>query len=288
MKILPFKIPQSGEGAILLQTDRQPYFYDALHQHPEVQISCIIESTGTIFLGDYIGNFQPGDVFVIGSNIPHVFKNDSIYYEENTGREAYMLTVFLNLSSLGKDFLQLPESKGLDDFVRRSRKGIKVLGPAKSELMAMMKQIQSQEGLDLMITFLRIVRSITNAAESQSLSSHVVDFNVNESEGHRLNAVIRFTLDEYHRPISLEEVAAIANLSEPAFCRFFKKRTRKSYVNFLNEVRIGKACKLLLDKDLSISEICYRSGFNNISHFNRKFRAILGVTPSEYHKVHVI
>ena len=90
MKILPFKIPQSGDGAILLQTDNQPYFYDALHQHPEIQISCILQSSGTLFLGDYIDNFTPGDVFVIGSNIPHVFKNDPIYYAESSEVNAYM------------------------------------------------------------------------------------------------------------------------------------------------------------------------------------------------------
>nr|WKN35393.1 AraC family transcriptional regulator [Tunicatimonas sp. TK19036] len=288
MKILPFKIPQSGDGAILLQTDNQPYFYDALHQHPEIQISCILQSSGTLFLGDYIDNFTPGDVFVIGSNIPHVFKNDPIYYAENSEVNAYMLTVFLSPTALGKEFLKLPESAGLAEFIRMSKQGIKVHGTAREILVEMLTEIQSQDGLDRMITFLNIIRIIINAEESQTLSSHMIDFDVNEREGHRLNAVIRFTLNEYHRPITLEEVAEITNLSAPAFCRFFKKRTRKSYVSFLNELRIGKACKLLLDKDLSISEICYNAGFKNISHFNRKFRAILGVTPSEYRKSHLI
>ena len=288
MKILPFKIPQSGDGAILLQTDNQPYFYDALHQHPEIQISCILQSSGTLFLGDYIDNFTPGDVFVIGSNIPHVFKNDPIYYAESSEVNAYMLTVFLSPTALGKEFLKLPESAGLAEFIRMSKQGIKVHGTAREILVEMLTEIQSQDGLDRMITFLNIIRIIINAEESQTLSSHMIDFDVNEREGHRLNAVIRFTLNEYQRPITLEEVAEITNLSAPAFCRFFKKRTRKSYVSFLNELRIGKACKLLLDKDLSISEICYNAGFKNISHFNRKFRAILGVTPSEYRKSHLI
>jgi AraC-like DNA-binding protein len=283
MKILPFKLPKSANESFVVEHNVSLHMYNPLHQHPEMQVTLILKGTGTAFIGGYIGDFKPNDIFVIGSNVPHVFKNDEAYFAPDSKLETEVIYIFFDERSFGQEFYQLPEASELQTLLSRAGQGIKLEGEQTKTLIPLMKALVESRKLKKIITLLEVFHGLATAGSPQYLSAEVGDRNVDERDGKRLNDVIQFTMDQYHRHISLEEIADVANMTPSAFCRFFKQRTRKTYINFLNEIRVGKACKMLLNKDMSIVDICYKSGFTNLSHFNRKFKKQTGLTPSKYH-----
>ena len=288
MKALPFKIPRTEREAYLTQVDKQPYLYDALHQHPEIQITWMVKGTGRVLLGNYIGEFKPDELFIIGSNIPHVFKNDDEYYQELNHLEAHAITVFVDFQQFKQHFLTTSNMIDVHDFLLSTKHCLKLKTIKNTPLVKWMTDIDELKGLSKTIRVLEVVEWLSNQTTYETLISETIDYNVQEVDGKRLNEVIQFVMKEYQRPIQLTEVANIANMTTPSFCRFFKQRTRKSFIVFLNELRVNQACKLLLEKDVSVLEVALMAGFNNLSHFNRKFKAIAGVTPTDFRNRHKV
>ena len=284
MRVLPFKIPKAAESAFHIQVDDEPYFYDTLHQHPEFQLTLIEQSTGSFIHGDYLGSFAPGDVFVIGANVPHVFRCDERYYAQEQPGSARALTLFFDQRTFGTPFLELPEARALTEFMTIAQRGLKVNPWLAEQIAFMIRQLFEVQGMEKLILLLQILNRLASGEDYELLTSAGPVKGLKESEGKRLNDIFHFTMKEYTRPIKLEEVAAIAFMSPSAFCRYFKQHTRKTYLDFLNEYRIGQACRLLMETDMAVSEVCYESGFNNLSKFNRKFKAVTGVTPKAYAK----
>jgi AraC-like DNA-binding protein len=285
MKILPFKIPKTSQESFRLQEDHETHFYDYLHQHPEVQLTLILSSEGKVIVGDFIGTFKPGDIFLIGTNLPHVFRNDRKYYEDANVKEAHSLTVFFEWQAFGEKFLSLPELSNLHDFAKLSERGLLLQEPLKSRVAQLIKQMFKKTGMDRLIVLLKIMNILSGNKTMEPLASSGVYNEFDELDGKKLADIYRFTMNEYHRKITLEEVASIAHMTTNSFCRYFKKRTRKSYVDFLTEIRIGHARKLLQRDHLSISQISLEVGFNNLSNFNRKFREVCSITPTEFRKL---
>lgn len=281
MKIIPFKIPKTDKDSFVLQEDLGAHFYDKLHQHSEAQLTVLYKSEGTLIAGDYIGNFYPGDVYLMGFNLPHVFKNEEKYYQ-NEELTAYSTTVFFDLNSFGKDFLQLPEASGIKAFITALNNCYKVEGETAKLIRLKMKEIFQLDGFNRLLKLLEIINLLSKADEIKKLSNFKASRDYDASEGKRMNDILSFTIKESARKIMIEEVAQIANMTPEAFCRYFKVRTRKTYLNFLNEIRISNACKLLINKDLTIAEISANSGFTNISNFNRFFKKTKGITPSAF------
>ncbi|MDN5215244.1 AraC family transcriptional regulator [Fulvivirgaceae bacterium BMA12] len=285
MKIVKFKIPRETDAICLVQEDKQAYFYDTVHQHPELQITSIINGTGQLLVGDYIGGFKPGDVFIIGENQPHVFKSGPSYLDKGSKLISHSISIFFDQGAFREMLSRFSELEIFRVFINKAKKGVRVGDKTRKLVLPKMKQMVHARGLDKFMKFLSIIELLTKCTEGRKLSSDMVNYKVDEIEGKRLNDIIDFTLAEYHRPISLEEVADIAAMAPSSFCRFFKKRTRKTYIQFLTELRIQKSRELLRNKELSILEISFQCGFNTISSFNRKFKAITHCTPSEYHKL---
>lgn len=280
MKVLPFIIPKPENITLYIQEDKGASFYDKLHQHKEFQISVIVEGEGTYIIGDCVGEFKPNDVFVLGENLPHVFKSDSS--PENT---ASMISVFFSRESYGPDFFTLPEFDHFQGFFNDSVLGIEVL-TNKLILSEMLASIKGSNKFNQFLTFIQIL-DLISTSKKRTLSSLINLKKYAGNEGKRMSDIFKYTMDNFQGEITLNDVADIANMTPNAFCRYFKQRTTKTFVNFLIDIRIGNACKLLAKKnDLSITEISYNSGFNNLANFNRKFKAIKGITPSEYRKKH--
>ncbi|MGI9531101.1 AraC family transcriptional regulator [Lutimonas sp.] len=277
MKVLPFKIPKPENATLVVQEDIGVKFYDKLHQHQETQISLIKKGEGTFIIGDHVGEFKQGDVFVIGENLPHVFNNDEL--ED----DVHMISIFFMKSSYGEEFFNFPEFEKLDAFFSASHLGF-ITRSAPEGLLDLLIGIVRQKGLERFISFMEILKNMSNHP-AHTLSSAIHRKTYGEEEGKRMRNIFEFTLQNFDKSISLEQVSDVANMTPNAFCRYFKQRTNKTYVNFLLDIRIGNACKLLAKKtDLSIAEVSYRSGFNNLTNFNRKFKALKGVTPSYYRK----
>jgi len=285
MKIVPFQIPKNTEEAFRVQVDDLPHLYNHLHQHPEIQLTLIKESHGTLVAGDYVGPFHAGDVFIIGSNQPHVFRNEENYFKKKS--RSITITIFFDETTLGQSFWLLPESKQALQFIKTSSVGYRISGKKKKILTEKLSLIAQTEGIHKLILFLEILKQLISKKEMHPLSKSIIQRNIKSYDGNRLNKVIEFTFKEYHRTITLKEVASQANLTPEAFCKYFKTRTSKTYISFLNEIRINQACRLLTE-DISVSEICYNCGFSNLSNFNRIFKKLKKISPLEYRKKQVI
>jgi len=282
MKILPFKIAKPVNESFWVQNDYQPHLYDILHQHDEFQITLIQESTGNLIAGNRICEFRPGDIFVFGTRLPHAFRNDAAYYHPENKLLARALSVYFEWNVLGATFWALPEAKLLADFGQRAGRGIFYPAHLFQELAINIAQLGRMNGIDRLIMLLNVLKQLAIADGSEILSTEGTYNKLNETDEKRLDAIYRFTLKEYHRAVSLEEIAAVASMTVNSFCRYFKTRTRRSYLDFLTEFRIGQACKLLQQEEISIADIGFRVGFGNLSNFNRKFRELNGCTPKEY------
>lgn len=280
MKVLPFKIPKPENISIVYQVDKEIYFYDKLHQHEEIQVSLIVEGKGTLIVGDRVNYYNKGDILIIGSNLPHVFKSDA----EGTA-ESHMKSLFFSEHSFGNDFFDLEELKELRPFFKRAKHGFKITS-SKKLIDNLFSELNSASKFQLFTSLLEIIR-ISSKVNYQSLSSFIYEKKYSEIEGKRMQAVFDYTMQNFQKDISLNTIASVAAMTKNAFCKYFKKRTNKTYFNFLTELRIEHACKQLIEnKEISISEIAYNSGFNNISNFNRQFKAIKGKNPSKFKREH--
>lgn len=284
MKIIPFKIPKSGREFVRFQEDRQPYFYDKLHQHPEIQLSCILQGEGKLIVGDYLGRFRAGDIFLLGRNVPHVFRSDQLYYEPDRQLCSHSLIVFFDTEAIGSGFWEAEELQDARRFFDNLKGCYQVCGVSQKAFFGQVQQLKDKTGLYKVLEALQILRVLMQEAQLEGLNLDDRVKDLSEREGRRMDQVLQFLVEQSHRPIPLDEAAAVASLSKEAFCRFFKDRTRKTFTAFLNGMRISNACQLLLKEEATIASVAYAVGFSNLSHFNRVFRSTMGCSPKEYRR----
>lgn len=278
MKVLPFKIPKPLNDTLIYQVDFEDAFYDKLHQHEEIQMSWIVEGKGTLIVGDTVNNFKKNDIIVLGSNLPHVFKSDV-----GVSNKSHMVTLFFHKNAFGTHFFELEELKEVLPFFKKSLHGFKVSSSKKS-IIRLFQNLEKASKLDRFIVLLELLKLISKSSYT-SLSSFINAKAYSDNEGKRMQDVFDFTITNFNDYISLDTIANIANMTNNAFCKYFKKRTNKTYFRFLNELRIEYASNLLIEKnDVSIASIAYQSGFKNISNFNRQFKTIKGVSPKRFRK----
>ncbi|MBD1396397.1 helix-turn-helix transcriptional regulator [Pontibacter sp. JH31] len=284
MKVIPFKIPKSSREFVRFQEDKQAYFYDKLHQHPEIQLSCLLEGEGKLIVGDYLGRFQPGELYLLGRNVPHVFRSDQVYYAPENQLNSHSMLVFFDTEAVGHAFWETEEMQEARRFLDTLNGCYRLKGIAKESLIREVQQLKGRNGLDKVLGGLQILNMLMQEAtlERLNLDDRVQD--LSEREGRRMDRVLQFLVQQSQRAIPLEEAAAVASLSKEAFCRFFKERTRKTFTAFLNEMRISNACQLLLKEETSVASVAYEVGFSNLSHFNRVFKNVTGVSPRAYRK----
>ena len=278
MKVFSFTIPKAKRDALILQEDRETIFYQLFHQHDELQISHIKQGEGTLIVGDTVGTYTAGDFVVLGGNLPHVFKSDA-----SKSKLSHMLTVFFTEDSFGTGFFETEELKSLRSFFDKAANGFKISG-SHPKLSALFSELHEAPKLDRFILFIQLLKQL-NKKDYTSLSSFTSRKKYSDNEGKRMSAVYEFTINNFQKEISLDTIAREAAMTKNAFCKYFKKRTNKTYITFLNELRIEEACKLLQSqKELSVAEVAEASGFQNISNFNRKFKNLKDKTPREYRK----
>lgn len=278
MKVLPFKIPKPKNEALIYQEDRERIFYGQLHQHQEIQISLVVKGSGSFVVADTINEYQEGDILVIGEYVPHVFKSDS-----DKSDESIMCSLFFKKDSFGKHFFELTDMAETKEFFKGSEYGLKVLSK-KQKITKQFRKLNHQNKIERVATLLKILNLISTA-ESTPLSSFVYKKRYTDDEGKRMNDVFEYAMEKFYEPITLEEIADKAHMNKNSFCRYFKKRTNKTFFQFLIEIRIENACKLILSSpDLSIAMISEQCGFGTIANFNRKFKEIKGLTPTDYRR----
>lgn len=281
-KVISFQIPKSNKEFVRFQIDSGKHFYDKLHQHPQWQLTLIVKGKGQLMVGDYLGRFEPGDMFLFSSNIPHVFRSDSEYFDQGSEKESLGHTLFFDFEVFGKSLVEVEEFAGLQQWLSQTKGCYSVIGKAQKKIRKELMVFSKNQGLDKMFTALGILKNLQLANALHLLNHLIPQKDYSETEGKRMGQVMSFILSHSQNAISLTEVSEVAHLSKEAFCRFFKERTGKTFTEFLSQVRIHQACQLLQDTELPISQIAYQCGFQNLSYFNRAFKKIQGESPKDF------
>lgn len=279
-----FKIHETPGYSFNTRHDVVPYFYNQWHYHPEVELVHIIRGTGSRFIGDNVASFKDDDMILIGSNLPHLFRNDDNYYMNLPGLQAESNTIHFLPEIFGQAFLNIPENKPIQTLLDKAAYGISIHGDTKARVKKLMQAIELAAKSERIILLMQLLNVIAHADNNQTIAQFNASHTIHKSDESRLNKVYQYTLNNFAREITLAEVAAIVYMVPHSFCRYFKQRTNKRYSQFILEVRVSMACKMLAETDQSVAVICWESGFKNFSNFNRHFKAITGTSPLEYRK----
>jgi AraC-like DNA-binding protein len=253
------------------------------HYHSNYEISFITEGSGKRIVADSIEEFQPGDLVFIGRNLPHVWIADK-EARSPSNRTLEMVYLQFTSSALPPQILVLPEFCNIKRALDLSERGIQIVGNTLNEVSEIMLQLPYLKNFDRMLNFLRMMDAIGKSQSNIQLASKEY-LKIRFSTGNkRIQTIHEFLMNHYKEDVNLENLAELVNMAEGSLCRFFKMQMGLTLFEYLNKLKIELACKLLMDDDLNIMEVCLDSGFNNLSHFNKQFRKINGVTPSEYRK----
>ncbi len=278
------KIPIQYASSITVKREITPYMDYPWHYHPEYEIIFVEKSYGIRFMGNHIGNFTDGDLMFISSNLPHVWKNDNDFYQGNKDLFVDVYVIHFRDDVLGAGFFDLPECAHIKKLFDKGQQGVLIKGIDQRKISGLIKEVVSATGMERLILFLKTLETLAHSEDYELLSSAGYANTVNTADTERINVVMNYIMQHYVNDITVEEIANMSNLTVSSFCRYFKSRTQKTFSEFLNEVRILNACKLLVKKEMTITQICYETGYNNISHFNRQFKLITGLTAKEYAK----
>lgn len=263
-----------------------PRFDSEFHFHPEYELKYVIQSKGKRFVGDSVENFQEGDLVLLGPNIPHYWKNDPEYFESDDLKASASLVMFSE-NFLGEGFFLLPNMAPIKDLLNKAKGGICFPNTDKEGIPVKLKHLISCEGPLRIISMLEILFELSKAEIRPLLTETFVAelplVNYSDHSIGRLKKVHEYVIVNFNNKIQVQDVAEIAHMTTHAFCKYFKKSTKKTFMTFLGELRVCHAKKLLIEKEeQAISDICYASGFDNLSNFNRKFKAITNMTPKEF------
>lgn len=263
-----------------------PFFSTEFHFHKECQLVYVVESEGRRIIGDSVENFNHDELILLGPDIPHVWHNDKKYFEEyKHENHARSVALFFDPDKLREAMAMFGLTSQVESLLRKTRRGMKFSGRTKSLLKQLLFDMAKQQYFDRLITFIRMLEILTRTREYRLLVSSGYVNTYQAKDNDRIDRVFRYVLEQFKTDIQLNKAAQIANMSKQAFCRYFKSRTQKTFLQFVNEVRIGHACKLMTDGHRHIASLAYDSGFNNLSSFNRSFKEIKEVTPKAYLKM---
>lgn len=269
-----------------MQKVTKPYFIVPWHFHPEIEIMLVTSGRGTRFVGDSIEYFEPYDLVLLGPNLAHVWKNEQEHYREGSQLAAQCIYTVFREESFGKDFFNVPEMSKIKQLLARSTGGIKFEGKTKIRVAEKIIEAFGQTGVEQFISLIGILNELSLSEEYTFLSTIGYDQKVQASDMHRLNGVLDFLMKNFRNEIKLEQVASIASMSPTSFCRYFKSRTNKTVIQFLNEIRIGHAHKLLIETQYNMDQISAESGYKNVSNFYEQFQKITGKSPFKFRKEH--
>ncbi|MFN8344684.1 MAG: AraC family transcriptional regulator [Spirosomataceae bacterium] len=262
----------------------EPHFDSNWHFHPHYQIFTVLEGSGTRFIGDDIRHFEAGDTVFLGPNIPHLWRSDRAYFEGNADLKTHGIVVYFTEDFLGEAFFQKPEMYTLRQLLEKGQRGIDIVGKARDYVQQRLKNLVETEGFGAVLELLTMLHQLSQSSEVAYITGvgYVNTHKVSETE--RMQKVHEYVMKHFKEEIRLNEVAALTNMTEASFCRYFKSRTNKTFSDFVSEIRVGYACKLLVEERFSVTQICYESGFNTVSNFNRQFKNLTNKSPLQYQK----
>ncbi|WP_339880206.1 AraC family transcriptional regulator [uncultured Algoriphagus sp.] len=276
------KIPNNK--VFVIKELRESYLDKYWHSHEEYQLNVILKGRGTRYIGDHMKPFKEGDLVLTGPNLPHVWRSDNAYFDPENGLETHDIVIYFPESFLGKDALLKEEFEDIGKLLARADRGLEITGQTNRKVVKMMKDLVHRKGAGSIIGLLEILEVLSHSTELEPITHIDYKTNYKAHEKDKISEILEYVLQNFKEKITLQDVASIANMSESAFSRYFKNRVNKSFSDFLGDVRISNARKLLHDEDLNISQVCYESGFPTLSNFNKQFKDRIGKTPLNYKK----
>lgn len=253
------------------------------YYHPQVELVFFERSSGMAIIGDQVQAIEEGDVFLLGSNLPHLFRNDEKYL--NRKLPVRIIVLHFTPEQWGRDLLELPDMKQVRELLQKAQRGLVLKGAGQGEVAGLMRRMLEARGAERVILLLQVLSALSRTRQLRAILPVGFTAETDDPNEDRLNDVYAFTLQNFRKKIQTREIASVAHLSEHSFCRYFKNKTGKTYTAFLHEVRIRQACKLLSESNMSISQVIEQSGFVNYSNFFRYFRQVTGRTPAEFQKL---
>lgn len=281
MKSLIQKLPLSEQSSFVADRYITPYFETPWHYHPEYELVLIIHGKGRRFVGDHVSDYSEGELDLLGPSLPH-------WYRKDEGKKrGGSLVIHFREEFLGKDFLQIPEMQKILLLFEKSKMGLHFSGRTALSVAEKMEMLLSCSGIDRLMCLLAILKELSESVEYSILSSPEV-IGRSSRENDRLQKIFDYVLANFKQEIQLQEIARIAMMSPSSFSRYFKNRTKKNFSHFVNQIRVGHACRQLMKSNFSISYVCQESGFNNMTNFNKQFRKVVKLSPSQFRRKHSV
>jgi AraC-like DNA-binding protein len=259
------------------------YVNSRYYYHPQVELVFFERSEGMCIIGDKVHTVSEGDIFLLGQNLPHLFRNDERFL--NKKLKVRIIVLHFLPEFWGEGFLDLPDLRSIRTLLKKAERGIQLTGATRASVGNRMKDMLVASGPDRIILLLQTLAEISASKEYEMVLPIGFQPVIDPQNEDRINEVYSYTLQHFHKKIHTREIAAIAHLSEHSFCRYFKHKTGKTYTAFLHEIRIKHACRMLTESKLSISQVIQECGFVNYANFFRYFKSLTGKTPAEFQRM---
>ena len=286
MKPIYQKLVASPTQSVIFYNEEKPHFTVPWHFHPEIEILYVVKSSGICYIGDGIHRFTEGEISIIGENVPHWWKSDSKYLDPENKNGIKALIIQFKKEIFDANFINLHEMSAIKGLIEKSQRGIQYSGNSRKILGNQILKIFRLKGIRRITELIILLDMMAKADEYDYHSSVGYSKIINSYDFFRFNIIHEYIIRNFTKPIKLQDIAEKANICPTAFCRYFKQHTSRTFISFLNEIRIGYACKLMVEEKLPVSIACTESGFNNLAHFNKLFKRIFNLSPSEYLKAY--
>ncbi len=259
--------------AKIVARKNRPLLSQAWHFHPEIEICYTLKSSGRRFVGNQISDYHENDLVMLGSHLPHGFTTDM---------NCSQVVIQMTADFLGESFLQKPELHAIKNLFSLSKRGLTFEFQTKQQAKKIIQKILRHKGLSQLLYLLELLQLLAEAKDVRKICTEEYALGLNVAQLGRIKIVYDHIMENFQKDASVKEIADKLNISEPAFYKFIKKQTKKTYIQIINEFRINHASKLLMNTDKPITQVCFESGYNNVSYFNRKFKTIMLQTPQEF------
>jgi AraC-like DNA-binding protein len=281
MKASLEQLENSTDGSFLFRQFNLPYFDAPYHFHPEFELTLILKSEGKRFVGNQVADFKEGDLVLLGPNVPHCWKNDGIG-TENSSRS---IVVQFKEDFLGDKFFENIETQPIKALLEKAKSGVLISGKTRDRVAREMIFLQTVPPFQKLLGILDLLNTVATSKDFEIIDNQPDKYDLSAIDLDRINKVYAYVIEHYTQDIHLETAAHLTNMTETAFCRYFKKITKKTFLDLVTEFRIKHACNLLTTSDKQVAEVCFESGFGNISHFNKQFKVFTGYSPLNYRKM---
>lgn len=280
MKPIFQRLTTEPEEGFTFKAFRSAGFNCPWHVHPEYEVILVLEGRGYRIVGDNITSLGPGDLVFVGPGLPHIWQEEPA----SGSRQVRTLLIQFDERFLGDGLLKLPALEPVRQFLRRTARGLHIVGPTRKKVSAVMQQMTRSKGFRRLLQFLEILSLLASSKDCHPIASPSFAPNFEVFEQERMDHVFQFLTSRIDQDVRIADAARLIHLSEGAFSRFFRAHTGKTFPEFVNALRIGRACRLLTESERNITEVAYACGFTNLSNFNRQFLRLKALSPREFRR----